>query len=469
MKKIIYSLLLGAAAAGLTASCSDDCLDDMTGRYADKAPKALNLTSLAEQTSVKDGSLRRHSLTLKGGDGAEASFTFVCSASTIDLTAGTYTWAQSGAAAAGNFDNAAIGGEAVGAGSVTVKTESGVYAFSGLVQTASGNWYRLNVDNIAITFEPDPEPDKYYTSELMQQPCMLADNTVVPGVYKAGFAVLDEGGQTVAYFEPVKAEGAASLVGSYTLAEYASAEGQMANGYSMDLSMWGMGVISGGSYVVSGGQQYFLNAGGTVTVVANADGTFTISGTGLTASDPEGAPAEFSEFSIDNIQSLPALPAGGNDDPAAEAVVLTQVLSTQSQNGTVTVKLGTDGFTVRQPDYVTSFEETYEGQGNILSFDIVTSDGTLVPGVYTAAAQESAAAGNFIAGYDTTVDWGWGPMAMTNWGTCWFTVDNGLSGAHITSGTLTVDTNADGYAIDFDGALEDGTPVKASFKGAITF
>lgn len=466
MKTNLYKIFVIMLAAWGTSSCSEDYLDDMTGEYTEKTPIALNLTNLTSQNSVKANGVRTHELAFGSESGDKLHITFVGRQSNYDLTSGTYTLATQGQAAAGNFTDASINGETVISGNVTVSNDAGIYRFTGLLHAASGKWYRMASDGIAITFIPDAEPDKYYTGELMRQDCGDANNNIIPGVYKAGFQVKNETGDVVAYFEPVKADNATSLLGDYALTEYASADGQMGNGYVVDLSQWGMGVMKGGSYVVVNDQEIYLNAGGTVSISKNAEGTFTIAGSNLTGTDGTGAPANITDFVIDNIQSLPALGGSSTD---ADAVELTWVVSAQSQNNVVTVKLGTPGFTVTPPDYVTSFEDIYAGTGNILSLDLLTSDGTLAPGEYTVVPQENAVAGNAIAGYDTTVDWGWGPMEMFNWGSCWFTVDNALSGKHIAGGTASVAASAAGYTISFNGKLEDGTPVKASYTGEISF
>lgn len=464
MKKILFKILIASLGASGLQACSNDYLDDMTGEYATKAPVDCKISNLSSKTSVKDGAMRRHTLSFGTNGASTFSATFIGKSSDITLPGSTYTCAPGATAAVGNFTDASINGASVASGSITVKSGADGYSFSGLICDANGHWYRLASDNITLTFEPDPEPDKYFSSELTMQPCTLADQSIVPGVYKAGFSLLNEGGEAVAYFEPVVAESDTSLAGDYVLTEYASAAGQAANGYMVDLSMWGMGIMKGGSYVVADGKELYLNPGGTISISKNSDGTYKITGANLTAVDETGASESVpvDDFEFDNIQSLPQL-------PGATTFALTRVISTQLQNNVVTLKLGTDGFTVTAPDYQTTFEETYSGQGAILSVDVVTTDGTLSAGTYGISTQEESTPGTFIAGYDTTVDWGWGPMEMKNWGSCWFTVNDALDGKHISDGTLTIANDGTAYTITFEGTLSDNTAVKATYTGEITF
>ena len=465
MKKNIYKIFVMAFALFGLVSCGEDYLDDMTGEFSQKAPVAFMINNLTSRNSVKTDAVRLHQLAFGTENNGSLQITFVGNRPAYELSAGTYTFARHEQAAAGNFVDADINGETVVSGSMTVKNDAGSYYFSGLMNTASGKWYRISSEGMDIVFEPDAEPDKYFTGEIMRQDCADAGNNIIPGVYKAGFQIKNEGGEVVAYLEPVKADNATSLLGDYILTEYASAEGQMGNGYVVDLSAWGMGVMKGGSYVVVDGKEVYLNAGGVVSISENGEGAYKVSGVNLSGTDGSGSPADIKEFVIDNIQSLPSLGSAEGDG----AVALTWVVSAQSQNNVVTLKLGTPGFTVTAPDYVTIFEEVYSGTGNILSLDLLTSDGKLAPGEFTVVPQADAKVGNAIAGYDTTVDWGWGPMDMFNWGSCWFSVDNALSGKHISEGVVKVDSAASGYVVSFSGKLEDGTPVKASYSGEISF
>ena len=139
---------------------------------------------------------------------------------------------------------------------------------------------------------------------------------------------------------------------------------------------------------------------------------------------------------------------------------LTKVLSATSNvaNGTktVTVQLSTDGWS--QEFDMTTYQNVYKGTGAYLAVDFYSEDGYLAAGTYKAGADPAnPQPGEFVVGYDTTVDWGWGPMEMKDWGTCWWTVDNAAPVAQkILSGEIYVafDAKKKEYTIDIDNGTQ---------------
>ena len=139
---------------------------------------------------------------------------------------------------------------------------------------------------------------------------------------------------------------------------------------------------------------------------------------------------------------------------------LSSVLSAQSNvaNGTntVTVQLATDG--VSKELDMTTWQEVWKGTGGYLAVDFYSEDGYLAAGTYKASADPAAPkAGEFVVGYDTTMDFGWGPMEFFNWGTCWWTVNDGVTAAtKITSGEIYVayDKKSKTFTIDIDNGTQ---------------
>lgn len=139
---------------------------------------------------------------------------------------------------------------------------------------------------------------------------------------------------------------------------------------------------------------------------------------------------------------------------------LTKVLSAQSNvaNGTntVTVQLSTDGW--ESSFSMETYQTTYTGKGAYLAVDFYSADGYLAEGTYTASADpKKPQAGEFVVGYDTTMDFGWGPMEMKDWGTCWWTVDNAAPVAEkILSGEIFVkfDKKSKKYTVDIDNGTQ---------------
>ena len=118
----------------------------------------------------------------------------------------------------------------------------------------------------------------------------------------------------------------------------------------------------------------------------------------------------------------------------------------------MTAQFGTSGLSVVQSDWGSQIS----GEGNYLKFDAYSADGKLAAGVYRASAVGGVVGeGEFSIGYDTTVDWGWGPMEVTNWGTCWMThnADGSETGVKITDGTLTVEISGETYTITLESSV----------------
>lgn len=152
--------------------------------------------------------------------------------------------------------------------------------------------------------------------------------------------------------------------------------------------------------------------------------------------------------------------------PELEPVALTNLFSVTNNvpNGTntVTLKIASSGLTTTFNPTTFSYDIT--GTGNYISIDLYSADGTIAPGTYTPVAHDATiGAGNYVMGYDTEVDWGWGPMLMTNWGTCWFTVtDSVQAGQHITDGNIEVTQDGDNWRI----YLNNGS-IAAEYVGPI--
>ena len=161
---------------------------------------------------------------------------------------------------------------------------------------------------------------------------------------------------------------------------------------------------------------------------------------------------------------IPQLNQGGDEPgPGVEYIELSNCFVAQNNvaNGgnSVTLKIADANI---NPTYVAeAWSWTYTGNGNYLSLDIYSADGTLAEGTYTAAANDALGAGNFAIGYDTEM---WG-MPMLNWGSCWFTVTDGQeAGQHIEDGTVTVTKSGSEYVITLE-----STVANARYTGAVNF
>ena len=152
-------------------------------------------------------------------------------------------------------------------------------------------------------------------------------------------------------------------------------------------------------------------------------------------------------------------------EPDPEPVALTQVFTAQSNlpNGVNSVTLSLGSADISNTFDPNTFQTTWSGSGNYLAIDLYSADGYLHEGVYTASAVGGTInEGEFGIGYDTEM---WG-MTFYNWGTCWWTVDNGTTSAEkITSGTISVEKKGAKWVITWGD--ETTYPKWARFEGAI--
>ena len=140
-------------------------------------------------------------------------------------------------------------------------------------------------------------------------------------------------------------------------------------------------------------------------------------------------------------------------EPDPEPVKLTKVLVAQKNDGSVTVKLGTDGMSVDGMG-------TPTGDGYALTADLYSADGFLHEGVYTAGDGTVLNPGEFAPGYEFDAS-SWG-MGIFHWGTCWWA---GEAVTHITSGTIEVAKKGPKYTITW--GSEATYPNWAFFEGEI--
>ena len=268
--------------------------------------------------------------------------------------------------------------------------------------------------------------------------CSTSAGEVVAGVKKYPLTFTDKAGQEVAYLEFVLKEGSTDVEeGDYVSTEYAHEAGQLANGYYLDFSAYGMGIIAGGSYYMDGEEKVYINPGVTVSVTNVGTGAFrfTSDGFDFAAGGPNYVPAE------------------GEDD----VIVLTKFANKTDYAmfgmNMLALEFCTDGLTPTAG----WFGATYEGEGNYLKLEIYAEGGALAPGTYVPneIGSDAVDAGQFKGGYD--------PEGAKDYGTNWFTVAGGAAtSAHITDGTVTVTQDGDNYTI-----VVESTAVKCKYVGPL--
>ena len=216
-----------------------------------------------------------------------------------------------------------------------------------------------------------------------------------------------------------------------------------------------------GNYIVGSGGSTFNPGGNPVNVdkgtltVAQSEGVYSFKGILWLADE-----------SVIEVKSSVSIAYEADPEP----VLLTNVLSAASNlaNGTntVTMQLAQDG--IYSEIDMSTYQTVWHGEGNYLAIDLYSADGYLHEGTYTACTTGGVVGeGEFGIGYDTTVDWGWGPMEMKDWGTCWWTVSNGAATAEkILEGTVTVTKKGSEWVIELISG-EGKDAIWAKFTGAI--
>ena len=278
------------------------------------------------------------------------------------------------------------------------------------------------------------------------QPCSTSAGDVVAGVMKYPFTIVDANAQEVAYLEFVLAEGAADIEpGDYVSTEYASAVGQLANGYYLDFSDFGWGIIAGGSYYIADGEKVYIDPGVTVTVEQVATGAFLFYSTGFSyaAAGPNYVPDD-----------------GGGDDSGddLEGIVLkissglTYTMEDQTASNTDASQNPLSGVTLWRVNVL-------QGSDLVANFDLVVAEGQEdLAGTYTVMSYPDAVgkAGN-----------GWGFAAWNMFGGCYYIVD----GAYYfipADATVNVTANADGsLKFKFSGSVQDENYADAGAGGLL--
>jgi hypothetical protein len=464
--KLYFGAVLAAGLMLFTA-CEQDAIDPLSGKYP--APENYALSTVLTQEVVKGATTRTFTLEL-GNSNQYLSIDFVGSRLNYVLVSGTYTIADQSVAKAGNY----IAGYGDGGtywvtngsklkvvdGSISVTLDGDTYAISGTVQLEDRSMIKIAFTGI-ITFEPDPVP-LTYTLET-ETPAMSGTQVPTPiADSRMNKITVYADDVQVAYFEVVTADNIASLAGNYVVTDGINATGQVNNGYCLDLSGYGMGIMKGGSYYIEDDAEMFIRVGGGNINITDNNGTLTITGDNLPIQD------------ISTGMAFGTLPTPGsvNYQEVTRLTRLTNVLSASATDlaavsggvltgYTVTLKLGEAGLTAA-PNAFGGID--ISGTGKYVSIDLKRDAGTLVPGAYAIKADAEAAVGDAIAGY--VLDLG---FMQINAGSIWVSVDSNVpTETFITGGTVTVAESGGIYTITVDAVTANEETVKAVYTGAIT-
>ena len=452
--KLIYKIFAVAASILALSSCVESAIGPMTGKY--EKPVVYEMNTLASQSVEKGDKNRTFTVELSGDN---ASMTLKMVNDKYFLADGSYTPAPADQAKKNTYivgnGGTTFNNIPVETGSIKVAQGEGTYSFAGMLWLADESVIEIK-STVALVYEADPEPVKLST-------VLSATSNLANGTKSLTINLGTDGISSTT--EPPTWQPVWTGTGNYLALDIYSADGYLHEGtYTASAAggtinegefgigwdpgdLWGIGMV-----FENWGTCWWDVAGGAATINQKVtEGSVTVTRKGskwvIELVSGEGKSMLWTKFegAIDALTD-PALGGGGNVDDT-DYVELTKLLSATKNQGLLTINMAQDGISsTTDPN---TWQTIWEGEGNYLAADIYSADGKLYTGEYKACAVGGAVGeGEFGIGYDTTVDWGWGPMEMKDWGTCWWTVADGATSAvKILDGTMTVAMEGDNVVI----------------------
>ena len=456
--KLIYKIFAVAASILALSSCVESAIKPMTGKY--EKPVVYEMNTLASQSVEKGDKYRTFTVELSGDN---ASMTLKMVNDKYFLADGSYTPAPADQAKKNTYivgnGGTTFNNIPVETGSIKVAQGEGTYSFAGILWLADESVIEIK-STVALVYEADPEPVKLST--VLSATSNLASGVQTVTMQLAQDGIYSETDMTT--WQTIwHGEGNYLAIDLYSTDGYlhegtysASAvggvvgEGEFGIGYDTTVD-WGWGPME----MKDWGTCWWSVSNGAATAKKILEGTINVSKKGskwvIELISGEGKEMIWAKFEGAIEALTDGGNAGGSDD--ADYIELTTLLSATKNQGVLTINMAQDGISsTTDPN---TWQTIWEGEGNYLATDIYSPDGKLYTGEYKACAVGGVVGeGEFGIGYDTTVDWGWGPMEMKDWGTCWWTVADGATSAEkILDGTMTVAMEGDNVVIKLKSTL----------------
>ena len=447
--KLLYKILTVAAGILALSSCVEDAIKPLTGKY--ETPVTYEMNTLVSQSVEKGDKTRTFTVEVSGSN---ANLVMKLVGDKYFIEDGSYTPSPADKAKK-NMYIVGNGGTTfnnipVESGSIKIVQGEGTYSFSGILWLADESIIEVK-STVNLVYEADPEPVKLKT-------VISATSNVASGTNSLTINLATDG--VTATYDAATWSNVYSGTGNYLALDIYSEDGYLhegtytacAAGGTINPGEFGIGWDPGdlwgiGMVFENWGTCWWDVDNGTVSINQKVtEGTVTVTWKGnkwnIELISGEGKSMLWTTFTgaIEAVTD-PALGGGGSVDNT-DYVELTNLISATSNvaNGTksLTLNLGTDGISsVTDP---TTWQTTWEGEGNYLALDIYSEDGKLYTGTYNACATGGAInAGEFGIGWDPGDLWGIG-MVFENWGTCWWNVANGaaVAAGKVTDGTVEV-------------------------------
>ena len=457
--KLIYKIFAAAASILALSSCVESAIEPMTGKYG--KPVVYEMNTLASQ-SVEKGDKYR-TFTVELSDDNNIPMTLKMVNDKYFLADGSYTPAPADQAKKNTYivgnGGTTFNNIPVETGSIKVAQGEGTYSFAGILWLADESVIEIK-STVALVYEADPEPVKLSTvlsatsnlaSGVQTVTMQLAQDGIYSETDMTTWQTIWHGEGNYLAIDLYSADGylhegtySASAVGGVV------GEGEFGIGYDTTVD-WGWGPME----MKDWGTCWWSVSNGAATAKKILEGTINVSKKGskwvIELISGEGKEMIWAKFEGAIEALTDGGNAGGSDD--ADYIELTTLLSATKNQGVLTINMAQDGISsTTDPN---TWQTIWEGEGNYLATDIYSADGKLYTGEYKACAVGGTVGeGEFGIGYDTTVDWGWGPMEMKDWGTCWWTVADGATSAvKILDGTMTVAMEGDNVVIKLKSSI----------------
>ena len=447
--KLLYKILTVAAGILALSSCVEDAIKPLTGKY--ETPVTYEMNTLVSQSVEKGDKTRTFTVEVSGSN---ANLVMKLVGDKYFIEDGSYTPSPADKAKK-NMYIVGNGGTTfnnipVESGSIKIVQGEGTYSFSGILWLADESIIEVK-STVNLVYEADPEPVKLKT-------VISATSNVASGTNSLTINLATDG--VTATYDAATWSNVYSGTGNYLALDIYSEDGYLhegtytacAAGGTINPGEFGIGWDPGdlwgiGMVFENWGTCWWDVDNGTVSINQKVtEGTVTVTWKGnkwnIELISGEGKSMLWTTFTgaIEAVTD-PALGGGGSVDNT-DYVELTNLISATSNvaSGTksLTLNLGTDGISsVTDP---TTWQTTWEGEGNYLALDIYSEDGKLYTGTYNACATGGAInAGEFGIGWDPGDLWGIG-MVFENWGTCWWNVADGaaVAAGKVTDGTVEV-------------------------------
>lgn len=419
--------LLYICAGILALSCTKSAIEPLTGKYPE--PATYTLTQLTQGERTKDENGKFHfPLTLSSSAGDQLSLVLV--ADTYYIPGITYSGGSSAIAKAGNYladessFSAANGIPSAlnTTGTLTVTKADDHYTLGGYLWTVEGKAFRVEAAFDAV-YEPEKEA---------QRMDILIDAKA-------------QEGSVVIYIASGDINVSADLAGNpfftgdgkVLMLALESEDGKLYPGtYSViPGDFWTFEYAPGMLFTGGGGTNWFdVKADGyDVTNLKAGEAIVTKTGSTYNVEYKD----EESEIWVAYTGPIEAL-----DYEIIEYTPLTQVVEVAPNEGTVTLRLATEGIVATYSEMMYSY--SYSGTGNYVFLELYSTDGTIAAGSYKACSVPGwVQEGEFGVGFQYNYEYAPGMFWPVDMGSTWFTLDGEETKTYITDGLVSVSYEGD--------------------------